>query len=139
MRRRAILVSRGWKICGHTVNEYQPNRNSAVAPTHRSKPPKSVKIRGATCPDCGKRCKNENGLKDHFAAKHQTDQPETAAMVTDAIMRQTGPFSVSDLQRACPGVSVDMIRTVLKRLKEREVECLGRGQSAKWQRKATAK
>jgi Fic family protein len=68
----------------------------------------------------------------------QTKGPagEKTAMITDAIMQQTGPFSVSDLQRACPGVSMDMIRTVLKRLKGDKVECLGRGQSAKWQRKA---
>jgi hypothetical protein len=41
-------------------------------------------------------------------------------------MSLTLAFSLSDLHRACPGVSVDLIRTVLKRLKGKSVECLGR-------------
>jgi len=37
-------------------------------------------------------------------------------------------FTVTDLQRECPSVSVDMIRHVLKQLRENgSVECLGRG------------
>jgi Fic family protein len=61
---------------------------------------------------------------------------EKTALVEEAIARQTGLFSLSDLQHACPGVSVDLIRTVLKRLKGKTVECLGRGHTAKWRRKA---
>lgn len=34
----------------------------------------------------------------------------------------------------CPGVSVDTIRRVLKKLRGERVECLGRGQHAKWRR-----
>ena len=34
----------------------------------------------------------------------------------------------------CPGVSVDLIRSVLKRLKGVSVECLGRGHTAKWRK-----
>lgn len=60
---------------------------------------------------------------------------EKTARVEDAIAKQTGPFSLSDLQNACPGVSVDLIRSVLKRLKGKTVECLGRGQAAQWRRK----
>jgi hypothetical protein len=42
---------------------------------------------------------------------------------------------VSDIQRQCPGVSVDLIRRVLKNLRSSgRVKCLGRGQSAEWQR-----
>ena len=45
-------------------------------------------------------------------------------------------FTVSDLERACPGVSRDMIRRVLQLLqKARQVECLGRGPGATWQKK----
>jgi len=57
---------------------------------------------------------------------------EKTALVEAAIARQNGEFSVSDIQRACPGVSVDLIRTVLKRLKGTEIECLGCGAAAKW-------
>lgn len=60
---------------------------------------------------------------------------EKTAIVENAISRRTGPFSLADLQQACPGVSVDLIRSVLKRLKGTAVECLGRGHTAKWRRK----
>jgi len=56
-------------------------------------------------------------------------------LITMAIERVAGPFRISDIQRECPGVSVDMIRTVLKTLRANgRVECLGRGQNAQWQR-----
>jgi Fic family protein len=61
---------------------------------------------------------------------------EKTALVEAAIARQTADFTLSDIQRACPGVSVDLIRKVLKRLRGSEIECLGRGPSAKWRRKA---
>ncbi len=55
--------------------------------------------------------------------------------VTSAIDRALGAFRVADLQRQCPGVSVDMIRRVLKELRaSAQVECLGRGQAAEWRK-----
>lgn len=51
-----------------------------------------------------------------------------------AIDAQTGLFSVAEIQQACPGVSVDMIRLLLQRLKGAKVECVGRGHTAKWRR-----
>ncbi len=58
---------------------------------------------------------------------------EKSEVVVDAIRRMAGDFTVASLQRECPGVSVDMIRHVLKRLsRENEVECLGRGRTARW-------
>ena len=59
---------------------------------------------------------------------------EKTALVEAAIRQQSGEFGVSDLQNACPGVGVDLIRKVLKRLKGANVECLGRGQSARWRK-----
>ncbi len=45
-------------------------------------------------------------------------------------------FTLSDLERACPGVSRDMIRIVLRNLqKSKKVECLGRGPGAVWQKR----
>jgi Fic family protein len=56
------------------------------------------------------------------------------ALVLDAIQRQPGEFSVADLQKECPGVSLDMIRHLLDRLrKEKKVKCLGTGRNARWQ------
>lgn len=60
---------------------------------------------------------------------------EKSNIVARAIQRAGGNFSIADLQRECPGVSVDMIRHMLKGLKKRgEVKCLGRGRSALWRR-----
>lgn len=56
-------------------------------------------------------------------------------MVLDAIAHSYGTFTVADLQEACPNVSLDFIRLLLK--KEREagrVECLDRGPKARWRR-----
>jgi Fic family protein len=64
----------------------------------------------------------------------KTPRGEKTALVEETIARQPGLFSLSDLQRACPGVSVDLIRSVLKRLKGASIECLGRGHTAKWRK-----
>jgi len=61
-------------------------------------------------------------------------------LVLAAIDRQAGPFRVADLQKECPGVSIDLIRGVLKKLRAAgKAECLGRGQSAQWSKAGTAK
>jgi Fic family protein len=60
---------------------------------------------------------------------------EKQGLVMNAVARAAASFSIADLQRECPGVSVDMIRHVLKRLREKgEVKCLGRGRNAIWKR-----
>jgi Fic family protein len=56
-------------------------------------------------------------------------------LVLAAIRAAANPFRIADLQRSCPGVSVDWIRRVLKDLRTHgKIECLGRGQQAQWQR-----
>lgn len=67
----------------------------------------------------------------------QTASPKGSKteLVTAAIGRFTDSFRVSDIHRQCPGVSVDLIRQVLKNLRSvGRVKCLGRGQTAEWQR-----
>jgi Fic family protein len=59
---------------------------------------------------------------------------EKTALIETAIDQQADEFGVTDLQKCCPGVGVDLIRKVLKRLKGKRVECLGRGQSARWRK-----
>ena len=45
-------------------------------------------------------------------------------------------FTLTDLEKACPGVSRDMIRLVLRGLKEsKRVECISRGPGALWKKK----
>ena len=47
-----------------------------------------------------------------------------------------GPFSISDIERACPSVSRDTIRLVLRQLRdEKIIDPEGKGRGAKWIRK----
>ena len=56
-------------------------------------------------------------------------------MILDAIDRLSGNFRVADIQRICPGVSVDLIRSRLKDLKRGgKVEPSGRGPGAVWRK-----
>lgn len=58
---------------------------------------------------------------------------EKRSMIEAAIHKKNELFSVRDIQNQCPGVSIDTIRKVLKDLQKKGlVECLGKGQSAKW-------
>ena len=44
-------------------------------------------------------------------------------------------FRISDIQQSCPGVSIDMIRKILKEKRDlKELECMGRGQKATWRK-----
>lgn len=56
-------------------------------------------------------------------------------IVIKAIESQHGDFSISDIERACPNVSRVMIKKVLLQIqKGKKIKCLGKGQSARWQR-----
>ncbi len=56
-------------------------------------------------------------------------------LVLAAIDKISGTFSLAVLERACPGVSRDMIRRVLNTQRGRSVECIGRGPGALWQKR----
>ena len=57
-------------------------------------------------------------------------------LVLAAINRFVGEFTVSQLEQACPGVSRDMIRRVLREQQSVNViECQGRGPAARWKKK----
>lgn len=66
----------------------------------------------------------------------ETQEPRGAKtqLVLTAIEKMSGSFSLTELERACPGVSRDMIRQVLHKEKGRRLECLGRGPGARWQK-----
>ena len=56
-------------------------------------------------------------------------------MIQQAIVKKDGEFTVAELERNCPGVSLDMIRTVLKNMQdEKQVKCVRKGRGAKWMR-----
>ncbi len=55
--------------------------------------------------------------------------------VRNEILKRTIPFSISDIENDCPGVSRDMVRLVLRAMKaEGVIAPMGKGRSAKWQR-----
>ena len=56
-------------------------------------------------------------------------------LVLEVIGKMSGTFSLADLERACPGVSRDMIRRVLNTQKGQTVDCIGRGPGALWQKR----
>ena len=55
--------------------------------------------------------------------------------VRETVMRQGAPFSISEIERQCPGVGRDMIRLILRQLRDEGlVASSGVGRSAKWRR-----
>ncbi len=60
------------------------------------------------------------------------------ALVEQAVGRLPAGFTLAELERACPGVSRDTIRKVLKSLRRQgRLVCTGRGPAARWQREGT--
>ncbi len=56
--------------------------------------------------------------------------------IRKTVNRKTGPFSISEIERECAGTSRDMVRHVLRQLRdEGAIFSTGKGRSAKWQRK----
>ncbi len=54
--------------------------------------------------------------------------------VRNEVLKRTMPFSISDIEDACPGISRDMVRLVLRAMKaEGAIMPMGKGRSAKWQ------
>lgn len=65
----------------------------------------------------------------------QNPRGEKTALITQAIRQSPETFHIADIQRKCPGISVDMIRKVLKDLRaEGRTKCLGMGKAAQWKR-----
>ena len=55
--------------------------------------------------------------------------------VRHEVMNRLSLFSISDIEDACPGISRDMIRLVLRAMKsEGLISPMGKGRGAKWQR-----
>jgi Fic family protein len=68
------------------------------------------------------------------AGRLMTARGAKTALVEAAVERRVGPFAISELEDDCPGVSRDMIRHVLRRLRdEGRVQVRGRGRGASWE------
>jgi Fic family protein len=57
--------------------------------------------------------------------------------IRDEALRRVLPFSISEIEESCPGVSRDTVRLVLRSLKaEGLIEPTGKGRTAKWRKPA---
>ena len=72
---------------------------------------------------------------DDLARNAKAPRGTKAELVISAIRSYQGEFRLTDLQRDCPGVGRDWIRTILGNLKKSgDVACRGRGPAARWRR-----
>lgn len=70
---------------------------------------------------------------DERVGTAQSSKGSKTARVTETIMSFPGEFSISDLEKTCPTVSRDMIRVVLRQLKEENIISVQRrGRASKW-------
>lgn len=61
---------------------------------------------------------------------------EKTQLVEHAVKAVGESFSLTEIEAACPGVSRDMVRKVLKDLQEQgAIECMGRGPGARWEKR----
>ena len=84
----------------------------------------------------------KNAYREFEERVGQIQSPRGAKteLVMNSMERTTGPFSISDIQKECPTVSIDMIRRILKSLRAAgRIKSLGRGQKAQWQKTALFK
>ena len=71
-----------------------------------------------------------------FEGRAENIKPARGAktqMITQAIEKQIGEFTLSDIEKACPSASRDMIKIVFRELQNgKKIRCLGKGKAAKW-------
>ena len=66
----------------------------------------------------------------------RTGKGSKTEQIKMAVNRRIGPFAISDIESDCPGISRDMIRIVLRQLRdEKAIIPQGKGRGAKWIRK----
>jgi Fic family protein len=67
----------------------------------------------------------------------RTSKVSKTEQIRMAVERQVGPFSISNIEHECPHISRDMIKLVLRDLRdEGRIVVQGRGRGAKWIRNA---
>jgi Fic family protein len=63
----------------------------------------------------------------------RTGKGSKTEQIKQAVGRRLGPFAISDIESDCPGISRDMIRIVLRQLRDEKVIVRqGKGRGAKW-------
>jgi len=67
----------------------------------------------------------------------RTSKVSKTEQIRMAVERQVGPFAISNIERECPHISRDMIKLVLRDLRDEGLIAVqGKGRGAKWIRKA---
>jgi Fic family protein len=75
---------------------------------------------------------------EHRVGDMRSPRGAKTELVESAIKRLPEDFTLTDVERACPGVSRDMIRKILRILQVAgKVECVGRGPGARWRKRGT--
>jgi len=73
------------------------------------------------------------------AGQLPTGRGSKTAFVEGAVERRLRPFAISDIENDCPGVSRDMVRHVLRQMRDDgRVVVRGRGRGARWENTGTA-
>lgn len=68
-----------------------------------------------------------------FEARVETLKRSKGDQVRAAVARRIGAFGIADVEQDCPGVSRDMVRYVLRKMRaEGLVQVDGHGRGAKW-------
>ena len=63
----------------------------------------------------------------------RTGRGSKSARIREAVACRFGPFSISNIDADCPGISRDMIRNVLRQMRdEKLIVSVGKGRAAKW-------
>jgi len=66
----------------------------------------------------------------------KTGKGEKADMIRNSVMSKFLPFSISDIQKECRGISRDMVRLILRQMRDEGIiVSTGKGRSAKWIKK----
>jgi Fic family protein len=79
--------------------------------------------------------KTAYGKFEERIGKLKNPRGSKTSLVISVIEKIQGDFRVADLREACPSVSIDMIRHILKKLKkEGRIICIGRGHTASWKK-----
>ncbi len=75
-------------------------------------------------------------LFEERAGQVSTARGGKRPLIEAAVEAQPSPFALADIERACPGVSRDMIRKVLRELRDAgRIEPTRAGRGAKWQKR----
>lgn len=70
-----------------------------------------------------------------FEGRVETLRGSKTAQVREAVMRRMGTFGISDIEADAPGVRRDMVRHVLRQMRDEHlIASTGVGRSARWQR-----